>query len=51
MTVDTWLELASADARRRGVAALVPLLEALARALRDLRAADFGDRADGGPHT
>jgi len=51
MTVDTWLQQAAEDAERRGLAALVPLLEGLARALRDLRAADFGDRAAGGPHS
>jgi hypothetical protein len=49
MTVDTWLEQASADARRRGLPELVKLLESLARTLRELRAADFTDRADGGP--
>ena len=45
MTVDTWLAIAVADAERRGLADLKPLLEALAQAMRALRAADFNDRA------
>ncbi len=46
MTVDAWLEAAIADAERRGVPGLKPILEALARATRALRAADFNDAAD-----
>jgi len=47
MTVDQWLEASQADADRRGLPALKPLLEGLARMTRALRAADFNDRADG----
>jgi hypothetical protein len=49
MTVDEWLERALADADRRRLPDLKPLLEALARATRALRAADFNDNADGQP--
>ena len=45
MTIDTWLQAAIADADRRGVPELKPLLEALARSTRALRAADFNDDA------
>jgi hypothetical protein len=41
MTVDAWLQAALADAERRGLPELKPLLEALARAPAALRAADF----------
>jgi hypothetical protein len=47
MTVETWLKMAVADANRRGLPGLEPLLESLARATRALRAADFNDTADG----
>lgn len=51
MTVETWLAWACEDARRRGLEALVPLLEGLAPATRALRAADWNDAADGpAPH-
>ena len=40
MTVDAWLAAAVADAERRGLAALKPLLETLAKATTALRAAD-----------
>ena len=40
MTVDAWLAAAVADAERRGLTALKPLLETLAKATRALRAAD-----------
>ena len=46
MNVDTWLQAAVADAERRGLPELKPILEALARATKALRAADFNDRAD-----
>ena len=49
MTVDEWLRHAVADAERRGLPALVPLLEMLARATATLRAADWNVRADGRP--
>lgn len=45
MTIDAWLEAAIADATRRGLPELRPLLEALARATRLLRAADWNDDA------
>jgi hypothetical protein len=41
MTVDRWLEASLADAERRGLPELKPLLEALAQATRLLRAASF----------
>jgi hypothetical protein len=47
MTVDQWLQSALADADRRGLPALKPVLEALARATKALRAADFNDDASG----
>ena len=40
MTVQAWLESACADADRRGMPELKPLLESLARALASLRDAD-----------
>jgi len=49
MTVDQWLQSAVADAEARGLRALRPLLETLARATRALRAADWNVRADGRP--
>ena len=45
MTVDSWLEAAIADAERRALPDLKPLLEALARSTKLLRAADFNDDA------
>ncbi len=47
MTIDQWLQAAQADAERRGLPALKPLLDALARTTKALRAADFNERADG----
>jgi hypothetical protein len=46
MTIDAWLHAAIADAERRGLPELKPLLEALARSAQSLRAADFNERAD-----
>jgi len=46
MTVETWLEWALADADRRNLPELKPLLESLARVTHALRSADFNDRAD-----
>jgi len=46
MTVERWLEAAVADAQRRGLPELKPLLEALAKAMCALRAADFNDAAN-----
>ena len=48
MTIDSWLQAAIADAERRGLPELKPLLEALARATQALRAADFNDDARDG---
>ena len=45
MTIDTWLQNAIADAERRGIPELKPILEALAKAKTTLRAADFNDNA------
>jgi hypothetical protein len=41
MTIDTWLQNAVADAERRGLPELKPILETLAKATRALRTADF----------
>ncbi len=46
MTVAEWLALAQADAVRRGLPALAPILEGLAKATTALRAADWNDAAD-----
>jgi hypothetical protein len=40
MRVDDWLRAAAADAERRGLPELAPLLETLARSTAALRAAD-----------
>ena len=47
MTIESWLQAAVADAERRGLPGLKPLLEALARSTQALRAADFNDDASG----
>ena len=47
MTVDRWLEASMADAERRGLPELKPLLEALAHATRALRAAAFNENPSG----
>jgi hypothetical protein len=46
MTIDAWLAAAIADAERRGLPELKPILETLARATAALRAADFNDHAN-----
>jgi hypothetical protein len=46
MTIDQWLQDAQADAERRGLPELKPLLEALARATTALRAGDFNSHAN-----
>jgi len=48
MTVKVWLENAVRDAERRGLPALTPLLEALARATSSLRVAEWNGDATGG---
>jgi hypothetical protein len=47
MTIESWLNVAIADATARGLPELKPMLEALAAATRTLRAADFNDTANG----
>jgi hypothetical protein len=44
MTIDAWVAAAIADAERRGLPELRPLIEALAQATRALRAADVTRR-------
>lgn len=41
MTIKSWLDASILDAERRGLPALRPLLEALARATSALRSADW----------
>lgn len=47
MTIDSWLQMAIADAEQRGLPDLKPLLDALAGATAALRKADFNDDASG----
>ena len=47
MTIASWLEHAVRDGERRGLPALRPLLEALARSSSTLRAADWNLDAAG----
>jgi hypothetical protein len=47
VTIKLWLEQAIQDADRRGLPALRPLLEALARATAALRNADWNGDATG----
>ena len=47
MTIAIWLETALQDAERRGLPALRPLLDTLARATSALRAADWNVDATG----
>jgi hypothetical protein len=49
MTIKAWLENAVQDAQRRGLPALRPLLETLARATSALRTADWNADASGRP--
>ena len=46
MNIDNWLAAAVADAERRGLPELKPLLETLARSTRALRKADDAQRQD-----
>jgi hypothetical protein len=50
MSPETWLKNAVADAERRGLPELKPMLEGLAQATAVLRAADINDLADGTSH-
>jgi hypothetical protein len=47
MTIKVWLENAVQDAERRGLGALKPLLEALARSTSSLRVAEWNGDASG----
>jgi protein-L-isoaspartate O-methyltransferase len=46
MTIAEWLAAAKADAEKRGLPELIPLLEGLAQATERLRAADWNDNPD-----
>jgi hypothetical protein len=45
MTIEYWIQTAIADAERRGLPELKPLLETLARATAALRASTLNDHA------
>lgn len=47
MTIKTWLDTAIQDAERKGLGALRPMLEALARSTSALRSADWNFDATG----
>ena len=47
MSVEEWLKAAIADAERRGLPELKPLLEGLAQATKAQRAAGLGGQANG----
>ena len=46
MTIAEWLAEAKADAHKRGLAELIPMLEGLAQATNRLRKADWNDNPD-----
>ena len=46
MDIQTWLDAAIADAKRRGIPELEPLLRALAKSTEALRRADFAEQPD-----
>ena len=46
MTIAEWLAEAKADAEKRGLPELVPMLEGLAKATEQLRKADWNDNPD-----
>jgi hypothetical protein len=46
MTIAEWLAIAKADAEKRGLPELIPMLEGLAQATERLRAADWNDVPD-----
>jgi hypothetical protein len=48
MTIAEWLAAAKADAEKRGLSELIPLLDGLAQATERLRAASWNDTADQG---
>ena len=47
MTIESWLQATIADAEKRGLPELKPLVEGLAQATRVLRNADFNETAAG----
>jgi hypothetical protein len=49
MTISEWLAAAKADAEKRGLPDLIPMLEGLAQATERLRAADWNDNPDRDP--
>jgi hypothetical protein len=49
MTIAEWLADAKADAKKRGLPELAPMLDGLAQATERLRAADWNDNADKDP--
>jgi predicted O-methyltransferase YrrM len=49
MTIADWLAQAKADADKRGLPELIPMLDGLAQATQRLRAADWNDNADREP--
>jgi len=49
MTIAEWLADAKADAEKRGLPELIPMLESLAQATERLRAADWNDDASTQP--
>ena len=46
MTIADWLAQATADAQKRNLPELIPMLEGLAQATERLRAADWNDNPD-----
>jgi hypothetical protein len=46
MTIAEWLAAAKADAEKRGLPELMPMLDGLAQATERLRAADWNDDPD-----
>jgi len=46
MTIAEWLALAKADAQKRNLPELLPLLDGLAQATERLRKADWNDNPD-----
>ena len=46
MTIVEWLAAAKADAEKRGLPELIPMLDGLAQATERLRAASWNDVAD-----
>jgi hypothetical protein len=46
MTIAEWLAIAKADAEKRGLPELIPMLDGLAQATEHLRATDWNDDPD-----